>query len=347
MKWIVFIYSISALMLSACEAKKSVPERIVRFETHAPILHQDDSLRFELSDASAHLLGIESNKQLINFQDQQIALNQFALGKHELNLRLTTADGPKTEKKTIAIYAAAPPVKWKAELVATYTHNTAYYTQGLEFVGDTLFESTGQKGSSIITAYNPFTTESFKRVTLDSSFFGEGITVVENRLIQLTWQARKGFVYDLHSLEKLGEFAYGSSTEGWGLAHDQNRIYKSDGSEYIYTLDPISLEETGYLTVSSNTAFYKNANELEVAGDLLYANVYQKNSIMVINKLSGALEGVIDLGFLTEQLTKDSNFDPLNSVLNGIAYHPARKTFFITGKNWNRLFEMRFSPDVP
>lgn len=347
MKWIVFVYSISALILSSCEAKKSVSERIVRFQTRATILNQDDSLRFELRDPSAQLMGIESNKQLIDFQDQQIALNQFSLGKHELNLRLTTADGPKTEKKTISIYASTPPVKWKAEIVATYAHDTSYYTQGLEFVGDTLFEGTGQKGRSIITAYNPFKAETYRSVDLDPSYFGEGITVVENRLIQLTWQARKGFVYDLHSLEKLGEFAYGSSTEGWGLAHDENRIYKSDGSEYIYTLDPISLEETGYLTVSSNSAFYKNANELEIAGDLLYANVYQKNSIMVINKLSGALEGVIDLGFLTEQLTKDSNFDPLNSVLNGIAYHPTRKTFFITGKNWNRLFEMRFSPDVP
>jgi len=347
MKWIVFTYSISALMLTACGAKKATPKRMLRFETHAPILHQDDSLRFELSDASAQLMGIEANKQLVSFQNQQIALNQFALGKHELHIRLTTDDGPKTEKKTIAIYASNPPVKWKAELVASYTHNTAYYTQGLEFVGDTLFESTGQKGRSIITAYNPFTTEIYKRVKLDSSYFGEGITVVEDKLIQLTWQAKKGFVYDLHSLEKSGEFAYGSSTEGWGLAHDESRIYKSDGSEYIYTLDPISLEETGYLTVSSNTAFYKNANELEVAGELLYANVYQKNSIMVINKHSGALEGVIDLGFLTEQLTKDSNFDPLNSVLNGIAYHKARQTFFVTGKNWNRLFELRFSPDVP
>ena len=347
MKWIVFTYSISALMLTACGAKKATPDRMVRFATHAPILHQDDSLRFDLSEESAQLMGIESNKESIDFQDQQIALNQFALGKHELDLRLNTADGPKMEKKTIAIYASTPPVKWKAELVAIYAHDTAHYTQGLEFVGDTLFESTGQKGRSIITAYNPFTTEIYKRVNIDPSYFGEGITVVDNRLIQLTWQAKKGFVYDLHSLEKLGEFAYGSSTEGWGLANDESRIYKSDGSEYIYTLDPISLEETGYLTVSSNTAFYKNANELEVAGELLYANVYQKNSIMVINKHSGALEGVIDLSFLTEQLTKDNNFDPLNSVLNGIAYHPERKTFFVTGKNWNRLFEMRFSSDAP
>jgi glutamine cyclotransferase len=347
MKWLYYFFSISVLMLSACEAKNAVSEKLVRFEAHSNTLNQEDSLFFEISDLSAELIGIEANKVPVIHRNQRIALSQLALGKHELILRLNTANGPKTEKKTVAIYAPSPPKKWKAELVGTYNHDTNYYTQGLEFVGDTLYESTGQKGRSIISAYNPFTNEQYKSVKLDSSFFGEGITIIGNRLIQLTWQAKKGFIYDLGTLEKIEEFTYGASLEGWGLTHDDEHIYKSDGSEYIYTLNPISLEETGYLTVSSNSAYYKNANELERAGEYLYANVYQKNSIMVIHKQSGALEGVIDLGFLAEKLDKDTNFDPLNSVLNGIAYHPSRKTFFVTGKNWNLLFEMRFSPEVP
>ncbi len=347
MKWFYYFSTFSVLMLSACEAKNAVGEKLVRFQAHSSTLSQEDSLVFELSDTSVELISIETNKVPVIHQNRRIALGQLGLGKHELSLRLNTTDGPKTEKKAVAIYAPNPPKKWKAELVGTYKHNTKYYTQGLEFVGDTLYESTGQKGRSIISAYNPFTKQQYKSIKLDSSFFGEGITVVNNRLIQLTWQAKKGFIYDLDTLEKIGEFAYGASTEGWGLAHDDKHVYKSDGSEYIFKLNPITLEETGYLTVSSNSAFYKNANELEIAADHIYANVYQKNSIMVINKHSGALEGVIDLGFLAEQLDKDSNFDALNSVLNGIAYHRSRKTFFVTGKNWNLLFEMRFSPEAP
>lgn len=344
MKWFILYTAISTLILSACEDKQSQTKPIIGVTLPETPLRIEDRISFKINDPSAELVSISVNNTPLSHDEQYISLRPLALGKHEIVFRLKTQSGEKTEKKSIAIFASTPPKKWKSELIATYTHNTDYYTQGLEFVGDTLYESTGQKGRSVISAYNPFTNQKFTSTALDAAYFGEGITILNDRVIQLTWQARKGFIYERKSLKKLEEFAYGASSEGWGLAHDQQHVYKSDGTEFIYKLDPKTLQETDYFTVSSTSAFYKNANELEVVDDLLFANVYQKNSIMIINKHSGALEGVIDLGYLEEQLTKDSNFDPLNSVLNGIAYHSGRQSFFVTGKNWNLLFEMKFIP---
>jgi len=345
MKWILISLSGMLAILSACESKVETPKNAIEFLSHEEFLSPSDTLRFKVLDTSITNLNFTYQGQTLSFSKGIIALEDLPLGKGELVVRYSKADRPQLQKKPLNLYAQDPPSKWKAELVNTYSHNTSFYTQGLEFVGDILYESTGQRGKSLITSYNPFRGETYKTLPLEDTYFGEGITITNDRVIQLTWLAKKGFIYDLKSLERVGEFSYGASQEGWGLSHDNQYVYKSDGSATIFLLDPNSLEEKATRTISSDKAYFKNANELEIVNDYLFANVYQKNSIMVIQKDSGALVGVLDLGFLADKIQKTADFDALNSVLNGIAYHQERGTFFVTGKNWNLLFEMRFSEE--
>lgn len=345
MKWILICLSGMFAFLSACESKVETPKNAIEFLANDEFLSPSDTLRFKVLDSSISNLNFTYQGQTLPSSNGIIVLEGLALGKGELIVRYSKADTPQLQKKPLNLYAQDPPKKWKAELVNTYRHDTSFYTQGLEFIGDILFESTGQRGKSLITSYNPFSGETYKTTALEDNYFGEGITILNNRIIQLTWQAKKGFIYQLDSLERIGEFSYGASQEGWGLSHDEQHIYKSDGSATIFLLDPMSLEEKATRTISSDRAYLKNANELEIVNDFLFANVYQKNSIMIIEKNSGALIGVLDLGFLADKIEKTTDFDPLNSVLNGIAYHQERETFFVTGKNWNLLFEMRFSEE--
>jgi glutamine cyclotransferase len=152
----------------------------------------------------------------------------------------------------------------------------------------------------------------------------------------LTWQSKIGYLFDLN-FNKIGEFNYGQSKEGWGLTHDEHNIFKSDGTQNIWLLNTKNLTEENKLQTVTNKSFFNNTNELEYVDGKIYANVYQKESMMIIDATSGAIEGVINFGGLKDRVTKHPSLD----VLNGVAYHPERKTFFVTGKKWDKLFEVR------
>jgi glutaminyl-peptide cyclotransferase len=181
--------------------------------------------------------------------------------------------------------------------------------------------------------------EILKNKPLDKSFFGEGLTILENRIIQLTWKSQKGFVYDKTSLNIEKSFPYQESKEGWGLCNDGNKLYKSDGSERIWQINSNNFIEENSFQVMTNKLAIKNLNELEWVDGKIFANTYQfqKDVVVIINPKNGAVEGVIDFSGLKEK-TKQH---PQQNVFNGIAYHKKRKTFFVTGKNWDKLFEVK------
>ena len=139
---------------------------------------------------------------------------------------------------------------------------------------------------------------------------------------------------------KSGTFQYGQSKEGWGLCHDDTFIYKSDGTEKIWRLDPETLQEIDYIQTVTDRSIFNKANELEYVKGKIYANVWQKESMMIIDAQSGAIEGVVNFGGLKNKVKQHSELD----VFNGIAYHPVRNTLFVTGKNWDILFEVRIAP---
>ena len=287
------------------------------------------------------------NEQRLDYSKGILNLPEdTTIGRQKLIARFTFNDKEEEIPITLSVYASEKPIKLEAKVVNTYEHSTDYYTQGLEFDGDWLYESTGGLGESLIIRYNPFTGVIDQVKKLGKDIFGEGITLVDDQLFHLTWQNGYGTIRNKTNFDSIQSFEYRGSIEGWGLTHDDNFLYKSDGSELIWRLSKLDASEIDYLTISSQNSYFKNANELELYDNFILSNVYQKDSVMVIDKNTGAIVGVLDLSSLKELIDKDYSFDPLNSVLNGITYHKERKTFFVTGKNWNKLFELEidFSP---
>jgi len=271
--------------------------------------------------------------------DGKITLNSVHLGSKVLKAKVDYDDSSVEIEKNIRILAKDAPKIFTYNVLNTYPHDKKAFTQGLEFRGDTLYESTGNPSNvskSVLRKLNFKTGEIYKEVDLDPSVFGEGITIFKDKVIQLTWQSGIGYTYTADALEKTGSFSYGKSKEGWGLCNNGTVIYKSDGTEKIWKLNPDTLTEEGYIETVTNTSIFNKANELEYANGKIYANVWQKESMMIIDPNTGAIEGVINFGGLRDRVEQHPNLD----VLNGVAYHPTRKTFFVTGKNWNTLFEV-------
>lgn len=252
---------------------------------------------------------------------------------------LVYSDGDNSEVTgRVELGSGVTPTKLEYELVNTYPHDMQAYTQGLEFYRDTLIESTGRRGLSTLRKTNYKTGEVYKKTELEGKYFGEGITVVDNKIYMLTWQSRTGFVYNADTFERLEEFKYFKEIEGWGLTHDDSKyIYMSDGTEKIWKLDPKTLEEIDYVNVYTTNSKIKSVNELEWIEGKIYGNVYQTDGIAVIDPATGAVEHILDISPLKKQVTMHPDMD----VLNGIAYNPKTKTIFITGKNWDKMFEIR------
>ena len=221
------------------------------------------------------------------------------------------------------------------KVVRTYPHDPDAYTQGLVYLDGFLYESTGREGKSSLRKVELSTGKVLQRVDLPGAYFGEGIVLWKDKVIQLTWQSRIGFVYDRKTFKQLRSFTY--SREGWGITHDGKRLIMSDGSSSLFFWDPETLKETGRLDVSDKGRPVPNLNELEYIRGEIYANVWQTDRIARISPATGYVLGWLDLnGLLTagEQSRAE--------VLNGIAYDAKQNRLFITGKLWPKLFEIRF-----
>jgi glutaminyl-peptide cyclotransferase len=224
----------------------------------------------------------------------------------------------------------------KPVIVRVFPHDNRAYTQGLFYRDGFLYESTGQRGQSSLRKVNINDGGVIKSVSLPDMYFGEGITYFDNKIYMLTWITNKGFIYDYKTFAKLGEFEYNS--EGWGLASDSIRFYFTDGSNKIMFMD-----HKGFLETGSNICTYKGKtidklNELEIVGDTLYANVYTYDIIARINKNTGEVFDLVDCSALRAQLENQTEAE----VLNGIAYNPDTKTYYLTGKYWDKYFEVVF-----
>ncbi|MGO4821101.1 MULTISPECIES: glutaminyl-peptide cyclotransferase [unclassified Flavobacterium] len=238
----------------------------------------------------------------------------------------------------VELVSNVQPKLLKYKIVNTHAHDTLSFTEGLEFYKDTLYESTGQKGSSYFRKYDYKTGKIFKQVDLEDKYFGEGITFLNNKLYQLTWQEKTGFIYNATTLKLEKTFAFTKDIEGWGMTNDGKNIYQSDGTEKIWTSNPENQQMLDYINVYSGDTKIKAINELEWIDGKIYANVWQKDAIAVVNPTSGAVEGIINLSGL-RKFVKNTAAE----VLNGIAYNPKTKTIFVTGKNWDKMFEITVS----
>ncbi|WP_299554159.1 glutaminyl-peptide cyclotransferase [Seonamhaeicola sp.] len=268
--------------------------------------------------------------------NESTPLNDFKLGKQTIETKVYFDGETETISTPITILNSEAPKIFKYKIINEYPHDITSYTQGLEFHNGYLYESTGQYKESKLRKIDYKTGEVLKNVTLADDYFGEGLTILNNKVFQLTWKRGTGFVYDVDTLEKLSSFKYGNSKEGWGLCHYDNTIYKSDGTEKIWLLNSETLVEEDYIQVFTNKGKIVEINEMEWIDGKIYANRYQKDGVAIINPKNGGVIGVVDFSPLKKLVTQHQKLD----VLNGIAYNPETKTIFVTGKRWDKLFEV-------
>jgi glutamine cyclotransferase len=271
-----------------------------------------DKLTFELKDQK---LGYQNLKALVYFGGE----NSEATARIEL-------------------VSNVQPKLLKYKIVNTFSHDTTSFTEGLEFYKDTLYESTGLKGKSYVRKYDYRTGKVYKQINLDAKYFGEGITFINDKMYQLTWEEKTGFIYNAKTLKLEKTFAYDKDIEGWGMTNDGKYIYQTDKTEKIWKMDPNTQKMVDYINVYSGDSKIKAINELEWINGKIYTNVWQKDAIAVVNPNNGAVEGILDMSGLRKLI----NVTP-DDYLNGIAYNPKTKTIFVTGKNWDKMFEVTVS----
>jgi glutamine cyclotransferase len=266
------------------------------------------------------------------------ALKSQKLGYQNLKATVYYEGEIATATTRVELVSSITPKLLKYKIINTYAHDTKCFTEGLEFYKDTLYESTGLKGQSFLRKYDYKTGKIFKQIDLEATYFGEGITILNDKIYQLTWQEKTGFIYNAKTMKLEKTFAYDKDIEGWGMTNDGKYIYQTDKTEKIWKMNPDTQKMVDYVNVYAGNSKVKAINELEWIEGKIYTNVWQKDAIAVVNPANGEVEGILDMSGLRKQL-KVTNED----VLNGIAYNPKTKTIFVTGKNWDKMYEITVS----
>lgn len=272
--------------------------------------------------------------------------SQHGIGIQGLSLQVTNAEGEEIseEQRQTVVFSDITPDKKKITVVNRLPHNDTNYTQGLEFYKGELFEGTGdndRKGNTMLGVID-LTDGSFKRRKgLGAPYFGEGITILNDRVYQLTWQRGKCFVWDLQLENVIKEFSYAG--EGWGLCNNGKELIMSDGSNILTFRDPETFKLIRKIQVLGDSNVYGYLNELEYIDGKIYANVYTTNGILVIDPATGKVLETIDASILEQEVRLQKTNIKNGEVLNGIAYDKDSGKLYFTGKNWPTLFEVKVS----
>lgn len=234
--------------------------------------------------------------------------------------------------------AVKPPAAMGYTVVKTYPHDTTSFTEGLLLHDGLLYESTGLEGESRLLKADLATGKAVKSIKLSNEDFGEGISIINNKIYQLTYTEHKAYVYDM-DFKKIGEFSW--PYEGWGMTTDGKYLILDTGGSNIYYVNPETFKIERTLSVFDNNGYVNNINELEYVDGALYANIWQTDYIIRINTQTGIVEARADMS----DIWKKSNVTPgvTKDVLNGIAYDAAKKSFYVTGKRWPAIFEVKFN----
>lgn len=241
----------------------------------------------------------------------------------------------QTTETTAPVVSNEPPTL-SYTVTNIYPHDTSSFTEGLEWYKNNLYESTGLNNKSKLAKVDLKTGKDLQKVTFPE--FGEGITILNGKLYQLTYTEKKCFVYDVNTFKKIKEFTYDG--EGWGMTNNGKLLIMNNGGDKLYFRDPETFAVKNIVSVTDNNGPLDSINEMELVDGVIYANVWQKDFIVKINPETGKVIGKADFSGMKEKYFPElaANTD----VLNGIAYDSTAKRFFITGKNWPKLFEVKF-----
>jgi glutamine cyclotransferase len=220
----------------------------------------------------------------------------------------------------------------------TYPHDRSAFTEGFVYRGGFIYEGTGLYGQSVLRKVSLETGDVLQQVDLNPGYFGEGIAIFDEKIYQLTWLSKKGFIYQVSNFDSVGQFTY--QHEGWGMTSNDSCLIMSNGSATLHFLDPLTLEQTHMIEVRNGNNPVYNLNELEYIEGKIFANVWLTDWIMIIDPLNGQISGRINLSGLLDPV----DHLPGTDVLNGIAYDPDQKRLFVTGKRWPKVFEIILIP---
>lgn len=340
MKRNISVLLLALLFLISCNKDKEILSGLAEYNTSM------ESKGYHFGDAISFPKSVLDNaeKITISFGDKEtsdlkISPEFFTLGDNAVTINIKTKDGKDLSQDAIInVFAKNAEQKLTYEIVKEYPHNPENFVQGFQLEGNMIYGSNGQAGKSSLIKYPLGSTTATAKAELGGDYFGEGSTIVGNKVYQLTWTHKKGFIYDKNSLKQLAEFAYPSILgEGWGLTYDGKNLLASDGSKYIYFLNPEKPEQLiKQIAVAGNTEIYDKLNELEYYEGFLYANMWQKPYILKINPKNGEVVGKLDLSEIVKNHTKGED-----DVLNGIAFKNGN--MLVTGKNWDKIYELKIN----
>lgn len=307
--------------------------------------HEGQEITFEVKlqpGVDSVVLTTTDNKTIGTFRPNSTTLrwqaNSEKLGNINFNFKIVAGATIANRTSKIVLLDKKVPVQLSYKIVNVYPHATNAYTQGLIYDHGVLYESDGQYGMSSLRKVEITTGKTLLQHLLPAKYFAEGIALYDNKIYQITWRENTCFVYDKESFKLIDQKSY-ELTEGWGLASDGQYLYMTDGSNRVYTIEPETFSVIDVFEVVDNTGMVNNLNELEYVDGLIYANVYQTDNIVVIDVKQKRLVGRINFA----HLLKPSDIQQNTDVLNGIAYNPQTKRFYITGKNWPKLFEVEIT----
>jgi glutamine cyclotransferase len=329
-------------------ADENAPARLIKMK--AP----EENSEFKLGDPVKVILEPENVSQqpdsiIISFDGKTVASLKSAPWEYLIPSSSTKSTGRKSVKATaykeskarnvvtrfIIVYSDTIPKKCGFKVIHTYPHDSEAFTQGLFYFNGVLYEGTGQQTGSTLREVELATGKILRVLNLRSDLFGEGITLYNDHIYQVTWQSKVGFVYERPTFKQINKIYY--QTEGWGLTTMKDQIVMSDGTNVLYYIDPESFTVVSRIEVYDNERKVDSLNELEYINGEIWANIWMTDLIARIDPASGKVIAYIDL----KGILNDPNTNTSVNVLNGIAFDREGNRIFVTGKNWPKLFEIR------
>ncbi len=281
---------------------------------------------------------LKESKEL-DFTVADVELN--LLGNNSLTVEAVKTDGQNNSRsQVISVFSNEPAQKYTYQIIKNYPHAKEHYTQGLEFYNNSLYEGTGEYGTSGLYKKRYETGGIDKTVELEDKYFGEGITILNEKIYQLTYKHQKGFVYQLADFALIDTFTF-RSAEGWGLTNDGKNLIMSDGTHLLTWINPADFSVVKTLQVANNRGLMTNLNELEYVNGTIYANIYTTDVIVQIDPVTGKVISEINLTGILDMYKKPG--DKID-YLNGIAFNKTTGNLFVTGKYWPKMFEIKLVP---
>jgi glutamine cyclotransferase len=300
-------------------------------------------IQIKLHDGKLRRTDMYLNDKMLTTNDQtefEFSITRLeVIGINTLRVVSEKTDGISTTRIfNFTVLSDVKPKIYTYKVIREYPHSTDHFTQGLEVNGGFLYEGTGENGKSSLYKMNITTGKIFLSKPLEDKYFGEGITILNNKIYQLTYKHQIGFVYNLSDFAVVDSFRF-HSAEGWGLTNDGKFLIMSDGTETLTWIDPENYKVMKKTQVADNENIYKNLNELEYDNGNIWANIWMTNKIVCIDAEKGNIKGIIDLGGIMSVMSQDQ--EERIDVLNGIAFDPQSGNMLVTGKLWPKIYEIK------